>query len=322
MPRRKRKRRGAIPMELSGGARRNHGARRVWGVRAEADQVLLFCDVTGYPAAARYQVVPMTTDEAAPREELEREIELSKSFLAKNVWFNGSGSEFNDHYRVLARANARDGQQGVRDAAAGAVARRQSAVPPGKTVPEYLALAAQYQAQGDVLEARTALFEVRKLDRGNAEAATRLGILADSMGLAKVALNMLSEAVKLQPRAPGLHYNLAEGLRRQGRFQEAEASARAALEVAPNDANIQGQLGVILAQQGRGEEALRACEAAVASNPELPAAHLRLAQVQANTGNVPAARASLEKALELDPNFAAASQALKEMSPESPKPTR
>lgn len=286
-----------------------------------------YVQLTCVPADAGYRAVEMTPEEAKPREELERDIILSKTFLAKSVWFNGGGSEFNDHYRVLARAFAKDGEEGVRQATSEAVARLASVVPPGRSADEYLAMAARYQAEGKDLEARTALFEVRRLDPNNAEAAMRLGILADSAGLPKVALGMMSQAVQLHPRAPGYRYNLGEALRRQGQFQEAESAFRAGLELAPGDARLQSQLGIALAQQGRGEEALRECESAAAAAPNDPGMHLRLGQVLANQGRFAEARAAFERSLALDPKYAAATESLKELSriegqmPQTPRPT-
>jgi tetratricopeptide (TPR) repeat protein len=52
------------------------------------------------------------------------------------------------------------------------------------------------------------------------------------------------------------HSNLALALRLAGRFAEAEAEFRKALEIAPQRASLHGMLSLDLLAQGRGEEAL------------------------------------------------------------------
>ncbi len=101
-------------------------------------------------------------------------------------------------------------------------------MPPGKSVSEYLELAYKYQREGKPLEAQELLFKVRVADPGNAEASSRLGIIAGSAGLPQLAVKMMRQAVAKQPDNPTYHNNLGVALRRMGLLADAEASFRAA----------------------------------------------------------------------------------------------
>jgi Flp pilus assembly protein TadD len=269
-----------------------------------------YVQLTCVPQHGTYQTVPMTAEENAVRREQEQGIVRAKAFIAKDVWYNGSGAEFSDHYRVLARAFAREGKPAVQKTIDQAVKHVQSVVPLGKTIPEYLDLAYQYHRQGKPLEAQEVLFKVRAADPGNAEAASRLGVIAGSAGLGQLAVKMMRQAVAKQPDNPVYHNNLGVALRRMGVLADAEASFRTAARLNPADPVLISNLGLTIALQGRGEEGLAACRAAVALGTGSAPAHFRLGQVLSQLGREGEARSQYEATLAIDPAFAPARQAL------------
>jgi Flp pilus assembly protein TadD len=277
-----------------------------------------YVQLTCVPQDRSYQLEPMTAEENAPRRELEQGIVRAKSFIAKDVWYNGSGAEFSDHYRVLARAFAREGKEGVRKTIDQAVKHVQYVVPPGKSVAEYLDLAYKYQREGKPLEAQELLFQVRAADPGNAEAASRLGVIAGSAGLGELAVKMMRQAVAKQPGNPIYHNNLGVALRRRGLLADAEASFRMAARLNPGDPVLLSNLGLTIALQDRGEEGLAACRAALALGARSAAAHFRTGQVLSRLGRDGEARTQYETALSIDPAFAPARQALAEPPAQTP----
>ena len=64
------------------------------------------------------------------------------------------------------------------------------------------------------------------------------------------------KALGINPRAADLHYNLANALARQGRFDEAIAEFRQALDIKPDHAKARLYLGGALYQHGRMAEAV------------------------------------------------------------------
>jgi Flp pilus assembly protein TadD len=269
-----------------------------------------YVQLTCVPQRRAYQAVPMPADENAFRRDQELRIVRAKSFIARDVWQNPGGSEFNDHYRTLARVFARDGKAAVQRTVDEAFARRQSVVPPGKTIGQYMELAYQYQRERKFIEAREVLFHVRLADPGNAEAASRLGVIAGSTGLPELAVKMMRQAVALRPRNPVYYNNLGVALRRMGRLADAEASFRAALQLNANDPGLMSNLGFTIALQGRGEEGLAACRSALALGTRSAVAHYRTGQVLSQLGRESEARTEYEAALAADPAFAPARQAL------------
>lgn len=87
----------------------------------------------------------------------------------------------------------------------------------------------------------------------------------------------------------------------QRAVDEAEAAARKALELDPNDRTANWALGAALANQGRLEDALGAFERQMALNPNLALAHQWTAIVHILMGNPELALQPLETAIELSP---------------------
>ncbi|MDB5171446.1 MAG: uncharacterized protein JWN51_219 [Phycisphaerales bacterium] len=235
------------------------------------------------PQRMAFPTIKMNPDEEAARSELEEGILAAKSHIAKNVWYDPAGNEFNDHYKVLSRAFAQDGHGGVMELVRSAAEHEKKAVPRGMTLAEYFALADKYQKDGKYIEAKATLAHARSLNPNNAETSSRMGTLAQIVGLPEVALQLMGHAARLDARSPTNQRNLGNILKEMGRLPQAEAAFRASLALAPNDPEALAQLGLTLALQGRGEEA-RAChEAALAIDRHHAPALRGLAELPART---------------------------------------
>jgi len=276
-----------------------------------------YAQILVVPQRQVLEAKPISAEEGSRRRELESAIFNSKSQIARNIWRNPTGYEFNDHYKVLARAFARDGMAGVEQAVEEARGRQEALLPKDKSIAQCLDLGYQRLLEQKYTEARQVYMHVLSRDPGNAEALCRLGIVAACTGTPTIALELMSRAVALQPQSPSYHSNLAELLRRLGRLSEAEAALRNSLRLNPNDPQVLSNLGLTLAQQGRSEEGLEACRAALAMGISMPSAHHRMGLILARQGKYEQARLSHEAALALDPNFAPSRRALQELPPAS-----
>src|SRR5262249_12114480 len=74
-----------------------------------------FVQILVVPKRMDYDLTEMTSAEGTKRRELAGTIQRLKSDIAENIWHNPDNNEFNNHYKVLARAFARDGMVGVEE---------------------------------------------------------------------------------------------------------------------------------------------------------------------------------------------------------------
>ncbi len=260
-----------------------------------------------------YDLQPMAPEEASRRGQLESDISDTKSLIAKNVWNSGSGIEFNDHYKVLARAYEREGMSGVEALVHEARTRLDASVPPGKTLQEYLELAKQHHAANRRIEAKEALHRALRLDPRNAEAYNHISALEWDLGVREASLRSMRRAVALQPRNPQYHRNLGELFRRMGLYDEGESAYGSALSLHPNDPEALTAMAFLIGRRGLAVEALENCRRASELAPNAPGPHFVKGLVLSWQNRRDEARASHEMALSLDPGFAPAQKALQEL---------
>jgi len=165
-----------------------------------------------------------------------------------------------------------------------AAERFRAALPVGKTAREYLDLAAAHHRAGRHVEAKEALFQVRRMDPANAEAGNRMGRLALDMGLPDLALGALRQAVAMAPQCFQYRLDLGDALATAGRHEDAERVYRSALQLNPDSPLALSALGLTLARLGRADEGLEACRRAARMNGHLAAVHTRLGQVLESLG--------------------------------------
>ena len=269
-----------------------------------------YCQVLCIPADDVCTVVPMNDEERAQRRRLEDEIKIAKSLIGKNVWHSAGGVEFNDHYKVLARAYERDGLAGVEAVVREACDRYDAIVPKGKSIAEYFELARQRIAEKKPTHAKEILHQVMRQEPDNPEVYNRIGLLQWDLGVVEDAIRTLRRAVDLQPRWPAYRYNLGEMYRRLGRFDQAEGEYQAALAIDPNDAEIQSVMGFSMAQRGLLAEGLGRCKAAIAVNGRSAVLHFRAGMILGQLKRDAEARECFDAALAVDPAFTPAREAL------------
>jgi predicted O-linked N-acetylglucosamine transferase (SPINDLY family) len=100
--------------------------------------------------------------------------------------------------------------------------------------------------------------------------------------------------------------NTGNQLKTQGRFDEAIASYKKALEIEPQNAEIYNLLAEVYFSQKKLPEALGCCHRAIEIKPDLAPAYKILGNILQTQGRMEAALDAYTKALELNPDFAEA----------------
>ncbi|HEX4794380.1 MAG TPA: DUF6065 family protein [Humisphaera sp.] len=160
-----------------------------------------YAKVLATPQRMVFEAIEMTDEEMIRRLELDAAIMRHRSYIAKNIWHNPRGSDFNDHYKVLAHAFARNEYDGIKQVIAEAAAEQQRLIPPGLSVEQYLELAAQHVADKNYEPAKAVYFLVREMDPTNADAAAGLATVAAAIGLHDLAAKMMAQAEALRIRS-------------------------------------------------------------------------------------------------------------------------
>jgi cytochrome c-type biogenesis protein CcmH/NrfG len=115
------------------------------------------------------------------------------------------------------------------------------------------------------------------------------------------------EALKIDPNASGLHFELAEMLNTEAsKRDEAQKEYQAALATNPRDEKSECKLGDIAALQGNAKSAVSYYEAALKLDPNDPDALVGLAKSDMTINEVEKALPLLEQATKLDPTNAVA----------------
>ena len=129
------------------------------------------------------------------------------------------------------------------------------------------------------------------------------------------AIDVLEQAGRLWPKLPDVHYTLGLAYAKEGRWQEAEAACRRALELDPRNPAIHFSLSVVLLKQGRYNEALAAAEAAIQLNPTFVEAHYSRAQALEALGRLSEAAATYEWVRSRKPDLPAVTKRLDQLHP-------
>ncbi len=109
---------------------------------------------------------------------------------------------------------------------------------------------------------------------------------------------------RARPGSAQAHYHLGLSLARSGRVEEAVASLREAVRLAPQWPEAQNDLGYLLAECGQHREAESCYREALRLRPDYAAAHNNLGLCLVNSGRVTEGVAHYEKALRHQPDFA------------------
>ena len=216
--------------------------------------------------------------------------------------------------------------------------------------------ASRHLGKGDNVSAQACLEKVLELDGKHFDALHILGVLAHRAGQTDRALDLIAQALAVNPDFPEAHFNHGKILHDAGRAAEAVAAYERALALRPEwdaalfnlgllyarqkgwaraadcfeqairinaaDAEYFFNLGNVRLEMGEREAAIRAFEESLARDPSKFKAHNNLGNLYKQSGDFKRAAASYEAALRLDPGYAGAWYNLGNLSEQQADPDR
>jgi tetratricopeptide (TPR) repeat protein len=130
-----------------------------------------------------------------------------------------------------------------------------------------------------------------------------MGAICYMQGRLEETIELLNNALELNPNYPEAHNNLGNTLKELGDLDAAITAYNKALKLNPNLSQAHTNLGLVLQEQGNLDAAVAAYNKALKLNPDLPQAHNNLGIALQKQGELDASIAAYNKALELDPNY-------------------
>ncbi len=153
-------------------------------------------------------------------------------------------------------------------------------------------------ASGQFAQAQSACEQAARLEPDNADAHALMGLIAAQQGNRERAVFHLQSAADRAPRAPGVQNNLGVAYRDCGRFDEAIACFRRAIELQPDYAVAHLNLGEAHRAQGDAKAAIACYRQALAMDPRLAAVHVAWGILLRARGELPDAVKHFRQALE------------------------
>jgi superkiller protein 3 len=178
---------------------------------------------------------------------------------------------------------------------------------------------------GDSAQAKERLDVYQKLkkaqsDKGQAAGEAEVGDEAMKTGDTAKAVALYKDALESNPDEPLLYYKLSRALDKASDFDGEKAALRRALELNPNLAEAQNQMGFLAARAGDTGQAEGYFRAAVHVSPSLVIAWINLAATLASESKWDEAKQAVGHALEIDPDNAQARRLSQKISEAPPGP--
>jgi len=132
-------------------------------------------------------------------------------------------------------------------------------------------------------------------------------------------VTMYKEALESNPDEPLLYYKLSRALDKVGDIDGEKAALKRALELNPNLAEAQNQMGYLAAKKGDDAQAESCFRASVHASASYLPAWINLAATLAGEAKWLDAKQALAHALEIDPNSSEAQRIYKVIAAAEPK---
>ena len=113
-----------------------------------------------------------------------------------------------------------------------------------------------FHEQGNLPDAETIYRSVLREDFEYADAWHLLGVIAFQAGYQDIAIELINEAVSIDPEEPFYHNNLGNVHRQLGTLQAAEKCYRQALRIQPDYTQAHYNLATVLRDQARLDDAV------------------------------------------------------------------
>lgn len=174
------------------------------------------------------------------------------------------------------------------------------------TIEQAIALGWQHHQSARYAEAESVYRQILAAHPNHPDALHMLGVLAAQVGRADVAIELIGQAIRLNPSQGGYYSNYGHVLTLAGRLDEAITSLEHAVKALPAFAQAFINLGNAYIAAGRFAEAAEQCRRAIAIDPKLTAAYNNLGNALRSQGIHDEAIHAYRTAILLHPNFAEA----------------
>jgi predicted O-linked N-acetylglucosamine transferase (SPINDLY family) len=174
---------------------------------------------------------------------------------------------------------------------------------PTLTIPQAMNVAIQSLGAGQLEQADAILRQVLAAAPAHADALHLLGVIAHQQRNHTVAIELIGQAIQLQPDAARFHNNLGLALCAAGRFEEALRAHATAVRLEPKHPDLQYNYGNTLLAVDDTDAAIRAYQTALQIAPKWPVARNMLGVAYAQAGQTDDAIAAFERAIAEDPNY-------------------
>ena len=201
----------------------------------------------------------------------------------------------------------------------GAKVQLQKAIELGATEPEaHLELSKALRTLGETAAAdeQLKLYQQAIQSKTNHEMAASKSSDAEQAldkGDSQKAVSLYREALEATPQDALLHYKLAIALDRAGDETGERAALEQAVQIDPNLAVAQNQLGYLFYKNGQLDIAEEHFRQAIRANPDFTQAWISLAATMASKSRFSEAQEAVAHALRLDPHNAEALQMKREL---------
>jgi tetratricopeptide (TPR) repeat protein len=173
-------------------------------------------------------------------------------------------------------------------------------------VSEAFDLAVKHYQAGNPREAEQLCRQILQFDSSSFRAFHLLGLVAHQVGRNDIAVDYMTEALRLNPNYDEAHNNLGILLRKAGRLADAVIHYQQALALRPDYAEAHNNLGVALMEQGRRAAAIASYQQALHYRPNFADAYNNLGNALKDQGKPEEVIAHYQQALRLRPNYAEA----------------
>ena len=162
-----------------------------------------------------------------------------------------------------------------------------------------------HHAAGRLGDAEAIYRQLLRTDANQPVPMHMLGVAAHQAGNNEMAVDLIGQALALQPDYANAHYNLGNVLKELGRADEAIASYQQSLAQNPESADAHFNLGNVLQDLGDLDQAVVSFANAIALQPDYGAAHFNMGNALKSLGAMEDAAAAYRSAVAILPQSAA-----------------
>ena len=166
--------------------------------------------------------------------------------------------------------------------------------------------AVECHRQGEFNKAKALYEAILKLNPLHSDALHLLGVIAVQTGNAKAAIELIGQAIELNPNEAAFYSNRGQALLSLGLHEAALNSFEKAIALNAEYAEAYNNRGVALKELHRWPEALASYDHAIRLRPDYADVHKNRGQLLKAMNRLPEAVASYDRAIECNPKYAEA----------------